>query len=66
MVDESAIVDIEFKDITTELEYWKNAIVCYVFGALPPFTVIQWYIERLWSKHGIKKIMMSKNGLGEI
>ncbi|XP_070025730.1 uncharacterized protein [Nicotiana sylvestris] len=41
-------VEIELEDISTEVEYWRNAVICYVLGAHPPFTVIQGYIQRLW------------------
>nr|XP_009596610.1 uncharacterized protein LOC104092659 [Nicotiana tomentosiformis] len=33
----------------------KNAIVCYVLGAHPPFSVLNGYIQRLWGKLGINK-----------
>ncbi|KAF3660918.1 hypothetical protein FXO38_11988 [Capsicum annuum] len=57
------VVEIELADIETEEQYWKNAIVCYVLGAYPPFEVMKGYIQRLWSKHGIIKISMMKNGV---
>ncbi|XP_070051743.1 uncharacterized protein [Nicotiana tomentosiformis] len=60
---ESPIVEIELDDISSEIEFWKNADVCYVLGAHPPFAVIQGYIQRLWAKHGINKISMLKNGV---
>ncbi|XP_060211616.1 uncharacterized protein LOC132639151 [Lycium barbarum] len=57
------IVEIEEDDITSELEYWKNAVVCYVIGAHPPFSVLNGYIQRQWGKWGINKIAMLKNGI---
>lgn len=59
----SPIIDIELEDISSEIDYWKNAVVCYVLGAHPPFTVIQGYIQRLWAKHEINKMAMLKNGI---
>ncbi|KAK6781941.1 hypothetical protein RDI58_019737 [Solanum bulbocastanum] len=41
------IVEIEMEDIRYEITYWGNAVVCYMLGAHPPFTVIQGYIQRL-------------------
>lgn len=38
------IVEIELEDISSEITYWGNAVVCYVLGAHPPFQVIQGYI----------------------
>ncbi|KAK4707000.1 hypothetical protein R3W88_033439 [Solanum pinnatisectum] len=57
------IVEIEMEDIRSEITYWGNAVVCYVLGAHPPFTVIQGYIQRLWGKFGIVKVDMLKNGV---
>ncbi|KAK4365148.1 hypothetical protein RND71_016506 [Anisodus tanguticus] len=36
---ETPICEIEHDDINTELMYWKNAIVCYVLGACPFFSM---------------------------
>lgn len=41
------IVEIKIEDIRSEITYWGNAVVCYVLGAHPPFTVIKGYIQRL-------------------
>lgn len=60
---ESRVSTIELEDISSEIEYWQNAIVCYVLGVHPLFTVIQGYIKKLWAKHGINKISMLKNGV---
>lgn len=38
---ESQVGAIELEDITSEIDYWKNAIVCYVLDAHRPFVVIQ-------------------------
>lgn len=32
---ESQIVEIKYEDIESEIEFWKNIIVCYVLGAYP-------------------------------
>ncbi|XP_060183185.1 uncharacterized protein LOC132613154 [Lycium barbarum] len=60
---ECSTVEIEVEDITSELEYWKNSVVCYILGARPPFEVMQGFIQRIWAKHGINKIAMLKNGV---
>ncbi|KAH0709161.1 hypothetical protein KY284_010588 [Solanum tuberosum] len=46
------IVEIEMEEIRSEITYWGNVVVCYEFGAHPPFTVIQGYIQRLWGSMG--------------
>lgn len=51
------------RDIESEIEYWRNAVVCYVLGAYPPFSVLNSYLLRIWGKHGINKIAMLKNGI---
>ncbi|XP_019263718.1 PREDICTED: uncharacterized protein LOC109241432 [Nicotiana attenuata] len=61
--DETPVCEIETEDIKTEIEYWKNVVVCYVLGAHPPFTVINAYVRRIWEKHGINKVSMLKNGI---
>ncbi|KAM3232111.1 hypothetical protein P3S67_009337 [Capsicum chacoense] len=60
---EEEICEIDVEDISSEIKYWKHAIVCYVLGAHPPFLVINGYIQRQWGKHGINKISMLKNGV---
>ncbi|KAG5616778.1 hypothetical protein H5410_016602 [Solanum commersonii] len=60
---EGDIVEIELEDISSEITYWGNAMVCYVLGAHPPFQVIQGYIQRLWGKYGIDKVAMLRNGV---
>nr|XP_016478301.1 PREDICTED: uncharacterized protein LOC107799673 [Nicotiana tabacum] len=57
------IEEIDAEDIESEIEYWKNAVVCYVLGAYPPFSVLNSYLQRIWGKHGIDKIAMLKNGI---
>ncbi|KAM3383419.1 hypothetical protein P3S68_008994 [Capsicum galapagoense] len=57
------VCEIDVDDISTELEYWKNTIKCYVLGAHPPFSVLNSYIKRKWGKHGVNKVSMLKNGI---
>lgn len=37
----AAYVEIELDDISSEIEYWKNSVVCYVLRAHPPFEVVK-------------------------
>lgn len=63
MHGEAPICEIELDDISSELAYWRNGIVCYVLGAYPPFSVRNGYIQRQWGKLGINKVSMLKNGV---
>lgn len=60
---DSNIVELELEDIESEVEYWKNVVVCYILGAYPPFAIIKGYVQRLWGKYGLNKIVMLKNGI---
>uniref|UniRef100_A0A3Q7JDU5 DUF4283 domain-containing protein n=1 Tax=Solanum lycopersicum TaxID=4081 RepID=A0A3Q7JDU5_SOLLC len=60
---EGSIIDIDFEDIESEVNYWNNVVVCYVLGAHLPFTVINGYIQRIWAKYGFNKMAMLKNGV---
>lgn len=51
---------IELDDFANEIKYWRSAVVCYVLGAHPPFTVVKGYIHRLWAKHGLIMVLMLK------
>ncbi|KAM3321284.1 hypothetical protein P3S67_008486 [Capsicum chacoense] len=57
------VCEIDVDDISTEMEYWKNTIICYVLGAHPAFSVLNSYIKRKWGKHGVNKVSMLKNGI---
>ncbi|MCD7454197.1 hypothetical protein HAX54_023951 [Datura stramonium] len=35
--EESAMCEIELENISFEIAYWENSVVCYVLGAHPPF-----------------------------
>ncbi|KAM3266715.1 hypothetical protein P3L10_003710 [Capsicum annuum] len=56
-------IEIGIEDISTAVEYWRNFVVCYVLGAHPPFEVIKGFIQRIWAKHGLNRIVMLKNGV---
>lgn len=60
---DTPIIEIESEDIEYEIEYWRNSIVCYALGAHPPFVAINGYIQRIWAKHGLNKIVILKNGI---
>ncbi|KAL9235733.1 hypothetical protein vseg_010472 [Gypsophila vaccaria] len=51
------------EDVEGELSYWKTAVVCYILGANPPFSVISGFVRRIWGKHGFDNISYLPNGL---
>lgn len=55
------IVEIDLADMEFEVEYWQNIMVCYVLCAHPPFNVTNGYIQRLWGKYDINKVVILKN-----
>lgn len=54
--NQSVSIKIDYEDIKDEIEYWENAVVCYVVGANPPFPVMEGFLRRIWGKFGIDKI----------
>ena len=51
------IAKIEKGDVDVEIEYWKNAVICSVLGANPPFEAIQGFIKRIWAAFETDKII---------
>ncbi|KAL2925275.1 hypothetical protein RDABS01_028248 [Bienertia sinuspersici] len=46
-----------------ELVYWSSAMVVYVLGANPPFSVFNGYCHRIWGKKGLDKVLLVGKGL---
>lgn len=61
--DNSYIVEIKLEDISFEIYYWSNSLVCYVIGDHPHFIVLQGFMQRLWSKYGRNKILVLRNDI---
>ncbi|XP_074296366.1 uncharacterized protein LOC141626478 [Silene latifolia] len=53
---------IDIADVTPEVEFWSNAISCYVLGANPPKLVLGGFIRRIWKKLSIVSTMFQPNG----
>ncbi|KAL2941329.1 UDP-N-acetylglucosamine--N-acetylmuramyl-(pentapeptide) pyrophosphoryl-undecaprenol N-acetylglucosamine transferase [Bienertia sinuspersici] len=58
-----APVKIDLDDIHEELVYWSSAMVVYVLGANPPFSVFNGYCHRVWGKKGLDKVLLVGKGL---
>ena len=54
---------LELNDVQAEIDYWKNAVLCSVLGANPPFEVMKGFINRIWGGLNIDKIMVVRNGV---
>ncbi|KAL9244367.1 hypothetical protein vseg_018149 [Gypsophila vaccaria] len=50
-------------DIVSELNYWQTAVVCYILGSNPLFSMISHFIKRIWGKHGFDNISFLLNGI---
>ncbi|XP_074283267.1 uncharacterized protein LOC141607821 [Silene latifolia] len=49
------------EDVKEEVEYWSQAVYCFVLGANPPWEVLNGFIHRIWSKYGIDKVSFLPN-----
>ncbi|KAJ8422255.1 LOW QUALITY PROTEIN: hypothetical protein Cgig2_025875 [Carnegiea gigantea] len=54
---------IEQQDVTSEIDYWSQAVLCCVLGANPPLGVIEGYVRRIWSQFVIDKVIAARKGL---
>lgn len=55
------IGEIYLGDISSKIECWQTAVVCYVLGAHPTFAVMNGFIQQMWGKYEINKVAMMKN-----
>ncbi|KAL9243904.1 hypothetical protein vseg_017741 [Gypsophila vaccaria] len=60
---DDSLLQLEEDDVIDELEYWKNAVICFIMGANPPGHVIEGFIRRIWTKFNIDKISFLPNGV---
>ncbi|XP_074316942.1 uncharacterized protein LOC141653160 [Silene latifolia] len=61
--DENSESLIQFtkEDTHEEVEYWNNAVYCFVLGANPPWEVLNGFVHRIWQKHNIDKVSFMPN-----
>ncbi|KAL2938196.1 Protein SEY1 [Bienertia sinuspersici] len=57
------MVSINLDEVADQINYWSSAVVCYVLGANPPFSVMNGYCQRFWGKKGLEKVSMVGRGL---
>ncbi|KAL9247509.1 hypothetical protein vseg_020935 [Gypsophila vaccaria] len=61
--DNTNMLQIMQEDVEEEIDYWKQAVICYIFGANPPWEVIEGFIRRIWTKFNIDKISFMNGGI---
>ncbi|XP_074283992.1 uncharacterized protein LOC141608550 [Silene latifolia] len=61
--DEEVILQLTEDDVSAEIEYWRQAVVCFIMGANPPSDIVEVFIRRIWSKYNIDKISFMHDGL---
>lgn len=54
---------IEKADIQSEVEYWRNSIICFVLGSNPPFPVMEGFLRRIWGRKGLDKVVGKPDGV---
>ncbi|KAL2930853.1 putative Nudix hydrolase NudL [Bienertia sinuspersici] len=55
--DNQECVKIGLHDIQPELDYWASSIYCYIIGANPPVAVMEGFINRVWRKYDVDKVI---------
>ncbi|KAL2901529.1 hypothetical protein RDABS01_026611 [Bienertia sinuspersici] len=50
-------------DVQPELDYWQSSIVAFVLGANPPVSIMEGFVRRIWSKHGVDKVIGLQKGM---
>ncbi|XP_074297634.1 uncharacterized protein LOC141628380 [Silene latifolia] len=57
------ILQIQLEDVEEDIEFWNQAVVCFILGANPPWEVVEGFIRRIWTKYNIDKISFMPNGI---
>uniref|UniRef100_A0A803P4A6 Reverse transcriptase domain-containing protein n=1 Tax=Cannabis sativa TaxID=3483 RepID=A0A803P4A6_CANSA len=61
-VGDQIVAKLDLEEIEVEASFWKNAIVCFVLGANPPFRVFEGFVKRIWGNLGIDKVVRMHSG----
>ncbi|XP_062103925.1 uncharacterized protein LOC133815054 [Humulus lupulus] len=59
---DQVVARLDMEEVETEASFWKNAIVCIVLGANPPFRVFEGFVKRIWGSLGVDKIVRMHSG----
>lgn len=61
--NKESLTHITKVDIQPEGEYWSTTAYCSLLGENPPFAVMNDYFRRIWSGHGIDKVIQMEKSL---
>ncbi|XP_062100689.1 uncharacterized protein LOC133806613 [Humulus lupulus] len=61
-VGDQIVACLDMEEVEIEASFWKNAIVCIVLGANPPFRVFEGFVKRVWGNLGVDKIVRMHSG----
>ncbi|KAM6582514.1 hypothetical protein CsatB_009516 [Cannabis sativa] len=61
-VGDQIVAKLDLEEIEVEASFWKNAIVCFVLGANPPFKVFEGFLKRIWGNLGIEQVVRMNSG----
>ncbi|KAL2938348.1 Gag polyprotein [Bienertia sinuspersici] len=56
-------IQITMDDVQPELDYWQSSIVTFVLGANPLVSVMDGFVRRIWSKHGVDRVIGLQKGM---
>ncbi|XP_062074986.1 uncharacterized protein LOC133778993 [Humulus lupulus] len=56
------VAQLYMEEVETEASFWKNAIVCIVLGANPPFRAFEGFVKRIWGNLGVDMIVRMHSG----
>ncbi|XP_074271599.1 uncharacterized protein LOC141595534 [Silene latifolia] len=57
------MLQLDQEDVAEEIEYWQQAVVCFILGANPPWEIVEGFIRRIWTRFNIEKISFLPNGI---
>ncbi|KAL9225038.1 hypothetical protein vseg_001010 [Gypsophila vaccaria] len=57
------LLQLQIEDVEEEIEYWSQAVVCFILEANPPWEIIEGFIRRIWAKYSIDKVSFMPNGV---
>ncbi|XP_074288508.1 uncharacterized protein LOC141613665 [Silene latifolia] len=60
--DVTCLLQFTSADIKKEVDFWNNAVFCYILGANPPWELVESFIYRVWDKFGIDRVSFLDNG----
>ncbi|XP_062075831.1 uncharacterized protein LOC133779952 [Humulus lupulus] len=61
-VGDQVVARLDLEEVEVEASFWRNAIVCIVLGANPPFRVFEGFVKRIWGNLGVDKIVRMHSG----